>query len=124
MPASSPELIDAVRKCAAKQMSYAETADELTTRAHPLNRSTVAGIAGRNGISFSKKKATNLQRPAKDRRTIKKELPKLPAPNAVTVRAKGWVKPPRPECSWAGCTSNTDEGSMFCFGHGKRGLFG
>jgi len=115
-------------------MSLGATADELTTRLHPLTRSAVAGIANRNGIKFSSKKPPGAfrNRPKKDRRTMKLDpllaklkkstTPEKPRPNFVTERVRAHVRPPRANCSWAGCAAHAEEGGMFCFSHGRKGL--
>lgn len=127
---ASAELIDAIRRCAAKRMSLGATADELTTRLHPLTRSAVAGIANRNGIKFEGKRGgVRKPRKPKDRRTIPANLPTVPEkrpipPNLVTMRPAAHVRPPRAGCSWAGCGAHAEEGDMFCYSHGRKGLMG
>lgn len=121
-PKPSLELINAVRRCAEAQMSYAETADELTTHIHPLNRSAIAGIAYRNGIAFTKKKSTNVARKPKDRRTIRKALPATLSITPTFGSIARNVRAPGAACSWLGCTSHAVEGDMFCYQHYKKQL--
>lgn len=128
-PPATPELIAGVRRCAAANMSYAETAGELSTRKHELTRSAIAGIAKRNGISFGGAPKNQPVKAIPKRRAPSAayrpapQLTKRPVPpNLVTMRPAALTKPPGPRCSWAECATYAEPGSMFCFSHGKKGL--
>lgn len=125
---ASPELIEAVRRCAAANMSYAQTADELNL----TSRSVVAGIARRNKIDF--------QAPPSNEAALRARYKKKPGPRkskkppmsfevttpvrsfSVVQTARSHVRPAGGTCSWHMCTQPALEGDMFCYSHGRKGL--
>lgn len=126
---TTPELIDAVRRCAADKMSARQAADQLWTKEHPLTRNSIIGIAHRNGISF-KGRQSNVRHVSHKKkpgpRRSKRQYERVPAqdamqPNVMTAIARRLTLP-GPLCSWVGCTNCAELHDMFCFSHGKKGL--
>lgn len=115
---STPQLIDAVRRCAAMKLSTAETANSLTTKEHPLTR---------NGIVFEPKSRTAWGPKRKQTAVQPRPAPYKPPPQQMDSFIV--VKTARPSvrqtvrCSWKRCDTDAEPGDMFCFSHGRKALF-
>lgn len=113
-PATDPELIEAVRRCAEASMSFAQTAAKLTTERHPLTRSAIGGIAHRNGITFKSRRKGSARPRVPAEKRLKRRAPArqptfvAPQPKPAgqsqltgagfgTVRAL--LKKPGPQCA-------------------------
>lgn len=129
-PKTTRQLIDAVRQCSVDKLSFASTAAKLSTQHHPLTPSAIAGIAHRNGIKFSAKRApgSKIKREKTEKRAaqpaqkhnggIRTTVSKF----TTVVTARPGTKQPGSICSWHECTDEAEPGDMFCHKHYRRGL--
>lgn len=111
---TTPELVEKVRKLAARKMSASEIADLLTSSVHIISRNAIAGIAHRNKIKLGEPRAARRPKPYAANSAV--------TPHVVSQRTMPRVSSFVAMCSWAGCEAHAEAGDMFCFSHGRRAL--